>query len=86
MSDASRRDPLDVYFDASCGLCSGFTAWAIEQDRDGRLRALPATSPLAAERTGRSSAQLLETLHAWDAERGVLSGIPAVAAVLERLP
>jgi predicted DCC family thiol-disulfide oxidoreductase YuxK len=80
-------EPLRVFFDDECRLCSGAVAWALARDRAHRLRPTPARSPEA--RTvagGLDPARLLEELHTWSAREGVRAGSDAVAALLLRLP
>ena len=79
-------DRLIVFYDGECALCSRFIAWALARDRDARLIAEPAQSPLARERLGEAFARALDELHVWAPDRGVLVGVEAVAAVLMRLP
>ena len=83
----ARVEPLHVFYDGECGLCSGFVAWALARDRDRLLRPEPAQSPKAREVLGPERARRsLEELHAWSARDGLLTGPVAVAAVLRRLP
>ena len=82
----SDREPLVIFFDGECAMCSGFAAWAMRHDRDRRLSLEPAQSPAARHRLGSAHARALEELHVWCAGDGVASGVDAVAAVLARLP
>jgi predicted DCC family thiol-disulfide oxidoreductase YuxK len=80
-------EPLRVFFDEECGLCSGALAWALARDLRSRLRPTPARSAEARRATGGlETARLLEELHTWSPAEGVRSGSDAVASMLVRLP
>ncbi len=78
---------LWVFYDGACGVCSRSTAWALGLDRDRRLRAEPVQSVAARTRLGPlADTRALEELHVWSAERGIETGVDAVAALLRELP
>jgi len=80
-------EPLRVFFDDECGLCSGAVAWALARDREALLRPTPARSEEARRTAGGLDAtRLLEELHTWSPREGVRAGSDAVAALLLRLP
>ena len=80
-------EPLSVFYDEQCRLCSGVAAWALARDRARRLVPVPARSEEArAAAGGLDPARLLEELHTWSPREGVRTGADAVAALLRRLP
>lgn len=81
------RAPLTVFYDGSCGLCQATVAWALAQDRDRALEALPYQSEVAEARLGPERARrAAEELHVWSEREGVRVGADAIAAMLRRLP
>ncbi len=96
---ATLRHPLDplpidrsterlwVFYDGVCGACSTATAWALTADSGRRLRAVPLQSAEAQGRLGDlADGPALEELHVWSAERGIETGVDALAAILRELP
>jgi predicted DCC family thiol-disulfide oxidoreductase YuxK len=84
---AIRREPLHVFYDGACPVCTRSIAWALKLDRYNRLRPVPAGSPQAHETVGtRHAPNLLEELHVWSERGGVRRGSDAVAAMLVELP
>jgi len=82
-----RREPLLVFYDGACGVCTGSIAWALRRDRYQRLLAVAAGSPLARDVVGPEHApHLLDELHVWSESSGVRKGSDAVAALLIQLP
>lgn len=80
------ESPLHVFYDGDCGLCSTAVAWALARDRDHRLRPIPASDPQALTMLGPAHVGVLNSLHAWSADGGLVTGPEAVGAVLTRLP
>ena len=80
------RQPLWLFYDAQCGMCTRSVAWAQSRDRLGLILPHPSLSAIAAEKLGLPEPRPLGALHAWSQERGVVRGIDAVAAMLRRLP
>jgi predicted DCC family thiol-disulfide oxidoreductase YuxK len=84
---ATPREPLLVFYDGACGVCTRSIAWAIRLDTLQRLSPIPAGSHQAHEIVGPAHApNLLNELHVWSRSRGVRVGSDAVAAMLEELP
>jgi len=84
---ATRREPLHVFYDGACPVCTRSIAWALKLDRYSRLRPVPAGSPQARETVGaRHATHLLDELHVWSQRGGVRRGSDAVAAMLVELP
>jgi predicted DCC family thiol-disulfide oxidoreductase YuxK len=84
---ATRREPLHVFYDGACPLCTRSIAWALKLDRYSRLHPVPAGSPQAGVTVGpRHANHLIEELHVWSERRGVRRGSDAVAAMLVELP
>jgi len=79
-------EPLWLFYDAQCGMCTRSVAWAQTRDRLGLLVPHPSLSQEAADRLGLPEPRPLGALHAWSEQRGVTRGIDAVAAMLMRLP
>lgn len=79
-------EPLLLFYDEQCGLCTRSVAFALARDRRGMLQPHPSMSQVAADRLGLASPRPLGALHAWSPSRGVSRGIDAVAAMLIRLP
>lgn len=81
------RDSLLVFYDGECGRCSGVMAWALRRDRSRLLRPVPAQSGEALEALGPERARdARDALHAWSRHDGLVTGVDAVAALLDRLP
>ncbi len=80
------REPLWLFYDAQCGMCTRSVAWAQSQDRLGLILPHPSLSPVAAEKLGLPEPRPLGALHAWSEQHGVTRGIDAVASMLMRLP
>jgi predicted DCC family thiol-disulfide oxidoreductase YuxK len=83
----SRREPLFVFFDGACAVCTDSIAWALRRDAFQRLHPVPAGSPRAADLVGPEHAgRLLEELHVWSESRGLCRGADAIVAILHELP
>ena len=81
------REPLLVFYDGACSVCTRSIAWAIRLDRFQRLSPVAAGSPQARDIVGPTHApHLLDELHVWSRSRGVRVGSDAIAAMLEELP
>jgi predicted DCC family thiol-disulfide oxidoreductase YuxK len=84
---AATREPLTVFYDGECRLCSGTVAWALARDTAGRLRVLPYQSAEARAMLGeQNAARAARELLVWSPGEGVIGGSDAVAALLRRLP
>lgn len=84
---AEVADPLHVFYDGSCDMCSGAVAWALARDRDHALIAMPFQSLEAQARLGpERAAAAAQSLHVWSESRGVRTGSDAIAELLMRLP
>ena len=84
---ATPREPLLVFYDGACGVCTRSIAWAIHLDRFNRLSPIAAGSHQASELVGPTHApHLMDELHVWSRSRGVRVGSDAIAAMLEELP
>lgn len=83
------HEPLLVFYDGACGLCTRAVAWALARDRHGRLEPEPFQSPGARELLrahGATPADAARELHVWSRAEGLRRGPDAVAAMLARLP
>ncbi len=80
------REPLWLFYDSQCGMCTRSVAWAQSQDRLGLILPHPSLSTVAAEKLGLPQPRPLGALHAWSEQRGVTRGMDAVASMLMRLP
>ncbi len=80
------HEPLWLFYDAQCGMCTRSVAWAQARDGRGLLLPFPSLSQEAADKLGLPEPRPLGALHAWSAQRGTFRGIDAVAAMLARLP
>src|SRR5262245_47545533 len=84
---ATRREPLLVFYDGACPVCTRSIAWALKLDRYSRLRPVPAGRPQGRETAGPPHARhRLEERHVWSGRRGVRRGSDAIAAMLVELP
>ena len=84
---ATPREPLLVFYDGACSVCTRSIAWALHLDRFQRLTPIAAGSHQASELVGPKHApHLMDELHVWSQSRGVRVGSDAVAAMLEELP
>ena len=84
---ATPREPLLVFYDGACSVCTRSIAWALHLDRYQRLTPIAAGSHQASELVGPKHApHLMDELHVWSQSRGVRVGSDAVAAMLEELP
>ena len=84
---ATPREPLLVFYDGACSVCTRSIAWAIRLDRYQRLAPIAAGSPQARDIVGPAHApKLLDELHVWSRSRGVRVGSDAIAAMLHELP
>jgi len=84
---ATPREPLLVFYDGACAVCTRSISWAMKLDRYQRLQPIPAGSHQARQIVGLENApRLLDELHVWSESRGVRRGSDAVAAMLVELP
>jgi len=82
-----KSEPLRVFFDGECGLCSASVAWALRRDRAGLIIPTAAQSAEAVATVGEArAARLLDELHTWSPTEGLRVGPEAVASLLSRLP
>jgi predicted DCC family thiol-disulfide oxidoreductase YuxK len=86
LSRSKPQATLLVFYDGDCAMCSRLVAWSLRRDRDGRLRPVPASSDEARRAAGPEAARLLDELHTYSADAGLLHGPAAVASLLSRLP
>ncbi|MEO5988051.1 MAG: DUF393 domain-containing protein [Candidatus Eisenbacteria bacterium] len=80
------HEPLWLFYDEQCGMCTRSVAWARRHDSRGLLLPFASLSQVAADKLGLPEPRPLGALHAWSAQRGTFRGIDAVTAMLARLP
>jgi len=81
------REPLLVFYDGACSVCTRSIAWAIRLDRYQRLQPIAAGSHQAQQIVGAQNApRLLDELHVWSPSGGVRTGSDAIAAMMRELP
>lgn len=84
---ATPREPLLVFYDGACAVCTRSISWAVKLDRYQRLQPIPAGSHQAHQIVGPENAtRLLDELHVWSQSGGVRRGSDAIAAMLVQLP
>jgi predicted DCC family thiol-disulfide oxidoreductase YuxK len=84
---ATPREPLLVFYDGACAVCTQSISWAIKMDRYQRLQPIAAGSHQAHQIVGPAHApRLLDELHVWSQSGGLRVGSDAVAAMLRQLP
>lgn len=84
---ATPREPLLVFYDGACAVCTRSISWAVKLDTYQRLLPIPAGSHQAHQIVGAENAsRLLDELHVWSESGGVRRGSDAIAAMLRQLP
>lgn len=84
---ATTRYPLRIFYDGSCGLCTGRVTYYRRQDRYDRLAFIDISDPSFRSSTaGIALAALRYELHAIDGYGSVFRGVAAFQAIWQALP
>ena len=76
-------DPITVYYDASCGLCSAEIEALKSRDAGGRMRLVDCSAADFVAPEGATREALMSRIHAKEASGAWLRGVDVFAAVYE---